>query len=274
MKGAKNILASVLVVFALLLVGFYIYRDVHRQSSDETLSTTATSSQNNNVSVGVEATGANNGYKVDVLSTETSATSSLSAILPNLDLPIVAKNKVNSEILAIITTNIKKISATLKKDPKNQLSWLNLAIFRKMLGDYGASRDIWLFVIKAWPDDYTAYNNLADLYEYYLKDALQSEKYWLKVIAMKPDYTQAYQDLSDLYRYSYPEKSSQAAPVLLRGIENNPQSLDLMVGLARYYAAQKDKINAQKSYQSAINEANREGKTDAANSLSGESQAL
>jgi len=137
-------------------------------------------------------------------------------------------------------------------DPDDPMARLQQGILKKNAGDYEGAKEAWEYVVQIRPEDYVAYNNLGDLYHYYLKDYPKAEFYFKKVVELKPDYLQTYTNLHDLYKFLYKEKSDLADDILLEGIKNNPQDYYLRIFLASYYKDQGDKINARKYYEEAL----------------------
>ncbi|OGN27179.1 MAG: hypothetical protein A2941_03315 [Candidatus Yanofskybacteria bacterium RIFCSPLOWO2_01_FULL_49_17] len=131
-------------------------------------------------------------------------------------------------------------------------AWLQKGILKKNAGDYKGAKEAWEYAAKIRPEDYIAYNNLGDLYHYYLKDYSKAEFYLKKTVELKPDYLQGYTNLHDLYRIFYKEKSDFADDILLEGIKNNQQDYYLRIILASYYKDAGDKQSARKYYEEAL----------------------
>ena len=182
--------------------------------------------------------------------------------MPDLSLPVTNYSRLDEAAFKAISQNMAKIISELKNNPNNELGWLNLGVYRKMLGDYAGAVQILDYIVVSWPSDYAPYNNLADLYQFYIKNYPLAEKNWLKVIELKPDYLQAYENLHSLYKDLYQEKQAQSLPILLQGLKANPQSIDLMVFIARYYKSLGDKDNTQVYYSKAIQEAKNQNNPD------------
>ena len=182
--------------------------------------------------------------------------------MPDLSLPVTNYSRLDEVAFKTVSQNMAKIISELKNNPNNELGWLNLGVYRKMLGDYAGAVQILDYIVVSWPSDYAPYNNLADLYQFYIKNYPLAEKNWLKVIELKPDYLQAYENLHSLYKDLYQEKQAQSLPILLQGLKANPQSIDLMVFIARYYKSLGDKDNTQVYYSKAIQEAKNQNNPD------------
>ena len=167
------------------------------------------------------------------------------------------QNTLTPEMKATFISHIETLVKSLKEDPKNVGNWIMLGVNRKTIGDYEGASIVWEYVKAVSPNDIVAYNNLGDLYHFYLKDYKKSEENWKKTIALKLDYIQGYSGLVDLYKYSMREKLSEIPVLLNSGITKNPDSVDLVIMLARYYQDVGDVIETKKAYEQAIATAKR-----------------
>lgn len=247
----KNLLAMLFVLIVVGAVSVYIFKDL-RKSVTNNVQPVDKSNELEPIYLDNQTS---RGYKITVLPEEASKSPSASVKMPDLDLAVKNESNLNDAAFKVISQNTAKITKELKDEPNNELNWLNLAVYRKMLGDYAGSVKILDYVTILWPTDYAPFNNLADLYQFYIKNYPLAEKNWLKVVELKPDYIQAYENLHALYKDLYQEKQAQALPILLRGLNANPKGIDLMVFIARYHKNLGDKDNARIYYSKAIQEA-------------------
>ena len=251
----KNIFTAIFLLFIIGAVLSYVYSDLKKSTS-----TSATFEQKDieagPITLGDGSTG---DYKITVVPSEETKTSVASAKIPDLNRPVTNNNRLDEAAFNTVSQKIEEITKKLKDDPKDELNWLNLGIYRKMLGDFEGAVSILNFVAVSWPSDYTPYNNLADLYQYYIKEYSLAEKNWLKVIELKPDYAQAYENLYGLYVSQYTEKQREALPILLKGVKNNPKSVELLIYVARHYRSSKDVANANIFYEKAMWQAKLDG---------------
>ncbi len=162
------------------------------------------------------------------------------------------KNTLTPEIKTIVLTQIETNITALKNNPKDAQSWIMLGVNRKTIGDYEGARDVWEYVKVLNPTGIVAWNNLGDLYHFYLKDFKKSEENWKKTIALKPDYIQGYNGLVELYKYSMKEKLPETPAILKAGIAKNPDAIDLIIMLARYYQDAGQVVEAKKAYGDAV----------------------
>ena len=245
-------LPLLIVGLALAGLGFYVYKDLHKSS------VTPSSPVASKDSLTIDPANSGSGYIVKMLDDKPAAVTQKPLPLPNLNLPVGNNAHLDTAFFNAAASNIRDLSAALKKNPDNEELWLRLGIQRKMLGDYQVVAGILNYVILEWPADYVPYTNLADVYQFYLKNYPLAEKNLLKVIALKPDNPQTYENLYNLYTGPYTEKKANALGTLLQGLTNNPTSIDLMVYIARYYKGVGDMASAATYYQKAISEAKSE----------------
>lgn len=113
--------------------------------------------------------------------------------------------------------------------------WIQIGVLKKVIGDFEGSRDAWEYAGLIAPKNGVSFGNLGELYWRYLHEYPKSEKNFRIAIKNNPSDYQLYVSLSELYYYSYTEKANLADDVLLEGITNNPDNVDLMRFLARHY---------------------------------------
>ena len=267
MSIQRNISVFIIIILGVGAISAYIYKDLNKSlpKSVPPVSQSEKLPENSEVSIETEGSGV---YKVDVIPDKETG-SSQKLIKAPLERVFVAENLKNVEepVFKIMSQNMANLALTLKKDPKDESAWLQLGIYQKNLGGYTKAIEILNYVVVLWPNDYTPYNNLGDLYQFYVKNYPLAEKNWLKVIELRQDYTEAYKNLSSLYYELYKEKQSQALPILLKGFERNHKSIDLIVYISRFYRSSGDKTKALEYYAKAIAEAKVQGNQEIADSI-------
>ena len=264
----KNYITYGLLAIVIVGGGVYLYRDM--QGRGEAVSEGSEDAQDTpkEEKVPHEAGGE------DIITVNTGV-GTLPPDAPDLDRPVKALIAVNPATEENSRREITRLTAALKEDSSSMDTWLILGIYRKALGDYKAAEEIWRYVAKRWPKEVTAYNNLGDLYKDYLKDYPKAEEAFKSAIAMRVDYISGYANLSDLYRFFMKDKQSEAPKILKQGLSSNPENIELMLRLARYYAEVGPDIATAKVYfAAAIDASNRAGKTDFAASLKAEMDTL
>lgn len=168
----------------------------------------------------------------------------------------------SSEARRIMKKTIDDIVSELNENNTNTDAWIQLGLRYKQLGDYEGAREAWEYASLLSPGNVVSFNNLGDLYHYYLKDYKKSEANFLTAIQNDSVYALSYKGLHDLYRYSYKKDGGAAATILIQGIKANPQNIDLIVALASYYAVDKgDEANALVYYKKALALASAAGNT-------------
>lgn len=222
MTNKKNIGIVGLVALA-IIAGVLIYRDT-RGSKLEITSDASNALKN----LGIEMTGDG---KVEMVPIEEKKLPPAPTLVRSADFNTAP---LFPEIKKIVLVNLASAIATIQKDPKGVDGWIGLGIQRKQLGDYEGARDAWEYAKALDPNNLVPWNNLGDLYHFYLKDYKKSEENWKKTIALKPDYIQGYRGLYELYAYSLKEKSSEIPLILKQGIAKNPEATDLKAFLSDY----------------------------------------
>ena len=258
MMNKKNIGIMGLVVLALIAAGLFIYRDM-RGAKEFSESTTATTTDISGISMTGDGS-------IEIVPIDDRNLPPA----PSLERSVDFKNTLAPEVKAIMVTRIEDSIKELKKDPLNVNEWIMLGVNRKSIGDYEGARDAWEYAKALAPSSIVAWNNLGDLYHFYLKDYVKSEENWKKTITLKPDYIQGYSGLVDLYRYSFKVKLSETPVILKAGIAKNPDSVDLQVMLAHHYQDMGQTAEAKDAYNKAIATADRLKNDSLATILQGE----
>ena len=144
---------------------------------------------------------------------------------------------------------IKQVSELIKADYDLDSQWLELAAYRKLIGDYDGAIEAWDFLSLIRPQNYISYNNLGDLYAFTLKDYDRGEQNFLKSISNNPENVNAYMQLVTIYEATI--QPNKIEPLLLSGIKSNSANPTLNILLARYYAGQKRFNEALAYYEAA-----------------------
>ena len=253
----------IIVVFAIIfIINDFYGKNTLPEDKSKVIATTTKS-----VIGGVEIEGTGD-YAVEVIGDIES---------PSLDRPVVISDSLSAEAQAILTNNIEELTKQLRASPDRVDLWLNLGTHRKIAGDYEGAIEAWKYVAETGSDsvNYVAYQNLGGIYMDFLKDYEAAEVNLRRVISINPSVLGAYQTLSNLYRYLYKTDTNLAEQILLEGLRNNPESIDLMITLAKYYKergnmAKGDITNAKKYYEQARDEAQKLGNTQLVDTLTTE----
>lgn len=143
--------------------------------------------------------------------------------LPNLDKEIKITNEMSDEAKKIAIAKIQDLSSQLKKDSDNLENWLVLGVYRKTIGDLAGAKDIWEYAGAIRPQNSVSFNNLGELYAYYLKDSQKAEENYAKAIENDPSAIYIYRNFFDFYRY-VAKDSAKARALLEKGIAANPST--------------------------------------------------
>lgn len=249
MKDKKTAIIIGIVLLS-ILAGLLVYRDTKKNDTKSADERNATSTEDILSNLGVNMTGDG---KVEVVSMEEKKLPKA----PSLNRSTEYKNTLAPEIKTAVLSQMNKTIEALKANNADFNSWIMLGVHRKTIGDYEGAKEAWDYAKLLAPNEVVSYNNLADLYHYYLKDYKKSEENWKKVVALKPDYIQGYRGLVELYKYSMTSNLGETPVVLKVGISKNPDSIDLKVMLARYYQDTGNMAEAKKVYEDAILNAER-----------------
>jgi tetratricopeptide (TPR) repeat protein len=167
--------------------------------------------------------------------------------MPDLD-RLVFGEGVSAEDRERLSAEIGRISSSLRDDPTNYASWLDLASYRKLAGDFSGAEEIWLYTAATWPNDRAAYENLGDLYHLYIRDYPRAERFYRAALERDRTYPALYLKLHELYTLSWEEKKNLADDVLLEGLEKLPGHVGLLFTLAEFYAKEGESEKAREYY--------------------------
>jgi len=198
-KGIKTIL--ILILVAILLVGAYVmYRSLEKRNVETS----------------------NKGYTIsDITSGELSNTE-----VPDLDRMVVNDKTLSAEVVGILKIKIADLSDFLKGDPGQFDKWLDLGINRKIAGDYEGAIEAWTYASALRPQNSISFNNLGDLYAYYLNEPQKAEENLLQAIENGSNEVYLYFKTHDFYKYVMKD-ATKARNIVEQGIKANPTSQEL-----------------------------------------------
>ena len=217
----KNKIIFVVIVLIILAgFGFYLYNNdknpaIQGQSLDET----------NNVNIGgvtIQGDGDMKGFKIEPIEIPKNKPV-INVPLPNLDMEIKITAEMSEDAKKIVTAKIQNLSSQLKKDSDNLENWLVLGVYRKIIGDYEGAREVWEYASAIRPQNSISFNNLGELYAYYLKDNKKAEENYAKAIENDPSAIYIYRNFFDFYRY-VAKDTAKARAILEKGIAANPST--------------------------------------------------
>ncbi|MBT4894705.1 hypothetical protein HON59_01400 [bacterium] len=249
----------VLIGVIVISAGFYIYNDIYSKSVQEVV-------QNEEIQLEdglILEEGSQGGITIAPIENKKNT---ISTPVPDLNQPIIFGDNVSDREKELATEKINKLTKELKKDSSFFSNWIELGLYRKSIGDYAGARDAWKYANVLQPLNFLPYNNLGDLYHFYLKDYPKSEENFQKAIEHSVENTGVYIGLHELYKYSYKQDTTSVVDILLEGIETVENDIDLLITLASYYKergniAKGDMVNAKKYYEQAREKAQKLGNT-------------
>ncbi|MDP3784770.1 MAG: tetratricopeptide repeat protein [bacterium] len=143
--------------------------------------------------------------------------------VPNLDRPVKITENLPPETQLDAREAIALIIVRLKENPELSSHWIDLGLYRKLIGDFEGAREAWEYAARLRPKEGLAFHNLGDLYGLHLKNPQKAEENYLKAIALQPDQTFFYEKLYEFYRFTKKDET-KAREILEKGIARNPDS--------------------------------------------------
>ena len=141
---------------------------------------------------------------------------------PSLERQVNISATLPEETKEMARTKIEELRANLKADAGLRNSWLDLASYYKIIGDYEGAEEVWKYMAFEDGSDFVPLYNLGMLYGYYMKNYPEAERYFKKAVEINPGHIATYASFYSFYVEAYTEKSDLAEGVLLQGLEANP----------------------------------------------------
>lgn len=149
---------------------------------------------------------------------------------PDLNRPYTPLSTLPANVQAESKQKVAEAITQIKIDPNHIAYWLQLAIYRKGANDFVGAEEVWLYCTKRWPTDFSAFENLGDLYAYYMHDNVKAVEYWNKAIAIAPTHTYTYANLATFQAINLKDKAAAKA-TLEAGLRANPGDPNLQMAL-------------------------------------------
>lgn len=209
----KKIIFIALVLVVLIGAGFYLYKNKNSPIQGQSL-------DKNIVNIGGVSIEGDGDIKIEPIEIKNNKPA-INVPLPNLDREIKITATMDDNAQKIAITKIQDLSSQLKKDSDNLENWLVLGVYRKIIGDYNGAREVWEYANVIRPENSISFNNLGELYAYYLKDSKKAEENYTKAIENDPSAIYIYRNFFDFYRY-VAKDTIKARALLEKGIAANP----------------------------------------------------
>jgi len=204
----KLILSASIVILVVLAaggVGYYIWQDIsNRAPIDSETAPPGEESENNGTAVITEVEAIDPAISV-----------------PILNRPIVIAVPMSEAQKQSTKAHMESVIAELREEATLYNNWLELGVYRKLIGDYEGAEEIWKFMTVHWTDDPVSYSNLANLYREQLQDLSKAETYSLLAIEKAPHLFNYYYHAYELYRFVL-KNDAKAREILMKGKERNP----------------------------------------------------
>lgn len=217
----KKIIFIALVLLILIGAGFYLYKNKNLSIQGQSLDNSSGSQSSQNiVNIGGVSVEGDGDIKIEPIDIKNNKPA-INVPLPNLDREIKITATIDDNAQKIAISKIKDLSAQLKKDSDNLENWLVLGVYRKTIGDLEGAREVWEYASAIRPENSISFNNLGELYAYYLKDNKKAEENYAKAIENDPSAIYIYRNFFDFYRY-VAKDPTKARALLEKGIAANP----------------------------------------------------
>lgn len=140
------------------------------------------------------------------------------------------------------------------QDTKSSPEWFTFGSIKEFLNDHEGAVLAWEIAYKIQQYNFVTAMNLANNYQYFIKDYPKAEFYYYKTLELRPDFTSAYEGLMDLYRYNWKEKNSEYESLVLKAIEKDSTNIAAYtIHLVEFFASEKTQnIIKAKEYLSQI----------------------
>jgi len=157
-----------------------------------------------------------------------------------MDSPIV-----ESDELERVIGRLNEAYVRLKEGDKPYLRWIDIGLYKKVLGDYRGAENAWRNSVSLAANPGLAYGNLANLYFYNLKEFDKAEEYYLKAIEITPSAYTYREGLADLYRYELEDKRGLVEEIMIEGSkQDSANAIIYYAYLVDFFAAIKDNNKA------------------------------
>ncbi|MBI4049970.1 MAG: hypothetical protein HY398_00805 [Candidatus Doudnabacteria bacterium] len=140
------------------------------------------------------------------------------------------------------------LRAKVKTNPEDAQAWFDFGYGKESLNDHEGAVLAWEEAFRLQPLNFVVALNLANNYQYFLKDYPRAEFYYQKALDIQRGYTGAYQGLADLYRFNWKQKQSAFEPTMLLAIKNDPANqISYLSNLVEFFL-EKNELQTAKDY--------------------------
>jgi len=159
--------------------------------------------------------------------------------------------KLTLDIVERFRQQFMEAVAEIENSPNAGLGWAVAGNIKKAVNDYQGAEELYLEGLKNVPKSDVLCSNLGDLYYHFIEDYEKAEKYYLAAVELKPTVLANYLELAIMYRVRLKDKE-KAINILKTGLENNPESKELLIGLASAYKKYNMMAEAKEIWQGLV----------------------
>lgn len=165
----------------------------------------------------------------------------------------------SDELFAEQIQQLSELKKRVEENRSDADAWFDFGYVKDFLNDHEGAVLAWEKAFELQPLNFVTAGNLADRYQYFLKDYEKSELYYGEALKVRPDYTAAYEGLGDLYRFNWKAKQHRFEPLMLEAAKNDAANkltyyanlVEFFVNLdlpkARLYFAEVKKLSAEET---------------------------
>ncbi len=154
-------------------------------------------------------------------------------------------------------SEIKRLEERKQKiidNPQDAQAWFDFGYTKEFLNDHEGAVASWEKSFALQPLNFVTAANLANTYQYFLKNYERAEFYYRKALEIRPGYTPAYQGLSDLYRFNWSEKSDLFEPLMFEAIKNDPDNANAYTASLVEFFVRKNDLARAREYLALLKE--------------------
>ncbi len=167
--------------------------------------------------------------------------------------PIYVNAKLSPSVEKSARDKITEVVNMIQDNYDYDSPWLELAGYRKLIGDYEGAIQAWLFLSEIRPNSFVPLHNIGELYAFTLRNPFKGEQYLLGSLEVSQSNTQGYLALANLYGSAKElGKQDQVDDILIGGLAANPTDTLLMTTLAAYYRDKGERDLALSYYRRAL----------------------
>ncbi len=250
-KGGRGLILGLVIALIIIGIGaWFVYKKEAAKPGNTGGENGGTSTTTGNDQVGV---GDIDGATISVLPN-----------VPSITALVNYKSSLSADQKSTFASQIADERKKLNEDSNLYQDWLILGSLYKNAGDMDKALEAWNYAHALIPKEATPLDNIGNLYTYETHDYVKAEASYLAAEKAEPTFVYTYRYLYELYTAGvYKQNTTAAIDAVLRGINKNPDAIDLLSLAANYYKGKGDTANAKKYFTLARDAAHKVGDTNA-----------